>query len=49
MKLSAYVDAFNVGNQGIAMRYQILSGPNFGLPGAWSDPRTIRFGTRFSF
>jgi hypothetical protein len=49
MKLSAYVDAFNVGNQGIARRYQILSGPNFGLPGGWSDPRTMRFGARFSF
>jgi hypothetical protein len=47
--VSAYLDVFNVNNQGIAGRVNVQSGPNFGVPLFWSSPRTLRAGIRFIF
>jgi hypothetical protein len=47
--VGAYVDVFNLTNQGIANRVSAVSGPNFGTPAAWSDPRVLRAGLRVSF
>lgn len=52
--VGVFVDVFNATNQGIPnSRYPFavvsLSGPNFGEPGTWIDPRTIRGGARVTF
>jgi hypothetical protein len=47
--LGVYVDAMNVTNVGRALSYVRQSGPLFGQPNAWTDPRTIRIGLRYSF
>ena len=47
--LGVYADVFNLNNQGIAGRINLTSGPNFALPVAWSDPRTLRVGARVTF
>jgi hypothetical protein len=47
--LGAYLDFFNVGNQGIARAYTARSGPLFGMPSGWSDPRIVRAGLRLMF
>lgn len=52
--LGIFVDVFNATNRGTPnSRYPFavfdLSGPNFGQPGSWNDPRTIRAGVRFTF
>ena len=47
--LGAYLDVFNVGNQGIARSYIARSGPTFGTPANWSDPRIVRAGVRLMF
>lgn len=44
-----YLDVFNLTNRGIATGVTRLSGPNFGLPVAWSAPRTARAGVRLVF
>jgi hypothetical protein len=48
-KVGAYVDVFNITNQGIANRYNPISGPNFGTPSSWSDPRILRAGLRVTY
>jgi hypothetical protein len=47
--VSAFVDAFNITNQGVALRVTNSSGPNLGVPVQWLDPRTVRAGVRFLF
>lgn len=52
--LGIFIDVFNATNQGAPnSRYPFavfdLSGPNFGEPGSWIEPRTIRGGARFTF
>ncbi len=52
-----FFDASNLNNQGIAANsggccgtgVQQLSGPSFGEPAGWTDPRTLRVGLRFLF
>lgn len=48
-KVGAYIDVFNLTNQGIANRVNAVSGPNFGTPAAWSDPRILRAGLRVTY
>jgi len=43
------LDVFNVWNQGVAAGVVPISGPNFGLPGGWSAPRSVRVGLRATF
>jgi hypothetical protein len=45
----AYVDVFNVTNAGVARAYIAQSGPRFGQPGGWLDPRTVTLGLRLTF
>lgn len=47
--LGAFADVFNVGNQGIALGVNAVSGPNFGLPNNWLEPRALRAGLRMMF
>jgi Carboxypeptidase regulatory-like domain/TonB dependent receptor-like, beta-barrel len=47
--VGVYLDVFNLMNQGIANRVNAVSGPNFGTPSAWSDPRVLRAGLRVGF
>jgi hypothetical protein len=47
--LGLYLDAMNVANVGAARSYIPQSGPNFGRPRAWTDPRTMRLGLRYTF
>lgn len=47
--VGAYADVFNVTNQGIPTAVNALSGPNFGLPTTWLDPRIIRAAVRVAF
>jgi hypothetical protein len=53
-RLAVFIDAFNVANRGvpdsaIAVPVVPISGPSFGQPAAWTDPRTLRLGGRVSF
>jgi hypothetical protein len=52
--LGAYVDVFNVSNQGVPESewpdvVNSVSGPNFGVPSLWRAPRQGRVGVRVSF
>jgi hypothetical protein len=52
--LGLFLDAFNLGNQGVPNAEEVnpvqeLSGPIFGQPLTWVDPRTFRAGVRFTF
>jgi hypothetical protein len=47
--LGLFVDLFNAWNQGVALRITNISGPNFGVPVQWLDPRTVRIGGRILF
>jgi outer membrane receptor protein involved in Fe transport len=52
--LSLFADCFNVGNQGVpdSDRFPAVilrSGPSFGQPRFWTDPRTVRVGIRYMF
>ena len=47
--IAVYVDALNVTNQGIATLASAVSGPQFGTPLTWSDPRVVRIGLRWRF
>jgi hypothetical protein len=44
-----FAEAFNVTNVGRPLAYVRQSGPRFGQPSSWMDPRTIRIGVRYSF
>ena len=48
-RTGVFADVFNVTNQGVAIRYNAVSGPQFGVPLSWSDPRTLRLGCKVSF
>jgi hypothetical protein len=48
-KIGFYADVFNVTNQGVANRFFSISGPNFGTPNSWSNPRILRVGLRLNF
>jgi hypothetical protein len=48
-KAGAFVDIFNAGNQGVALRVNNSSGPNLGVPNSWIEPRTVRAGLRLMF
>jgi hypothetical protein len=45
----AYMDVFNVTNAGVARAYFPTSGPLFGRPSRWLEPRTAMAGARLSF
>ena len=47
--LGLFVDVFNLTNEGTATFVLPISGPGFGEPLAWTDPRTIRAGLRYTF
>jgi hypothetical protein len=47
--LGGFVDVFNAGNQGVPLRATEVSGPNFGVPAKWIEPRTLRAGVRMMF
>jgi hypothetical protein len=47
--LSAFLDIFNVTNQGIQTGASARSGPTLGQPAGWSDPRMFRVGVRVAF
>jgi len=47
--LGLYLDTMNVLNVGQARSYINSSGPYFGLPNAWTDPRTMRLGLRYTY
>lgn len=47
--IGAFADVFNVTNGGRARAYVENSGPRFGLPVSWSDPRILRLGARVAF
>ena len=44
-----YADVFNVTNAGVARTFFVQSGPRFGQPAGWMDPRTMAIGARLSF
>jgi hypothetical protein len=48
-RVAIYVDALNLTNRGVAESVNGVSGPTFGEPMAWSDPRTVRVGGRLAF
>jgi hypothetical protein len=53
-KLGVFLDVFNVGNIGTVDStwrnpVTLLSGPNFGVPQAWVEPRTMRLGARVTW
>jgi hypothetical protein len=53
-RLGLFFDVFNLTNQGVpdsdaTMAVNEFSGPTFGQPVAWTDPRQVRIGLRFSF
>ena len=48
-RLSVYLDIFNVRNQGIATGLTEASGATYGVPSAWSTPRTFLLSGRLSF
>jgi hypothetical protein len=52
--IGIFFDVFNLGNQGVpdSQRTNAVeerSGPRFGVPNFWLDPRTLRVGVRASF
>ena len=47
--LGVYVEALNASNVGRALGYFRASGPQFGQPATWTDPRTMRIGLRFTY
>ena len=48
-RLGVYVDALNVWNQGVALFVSESSGPEFGIPTAWLEPRSVRGAIRVWF
>lgn len=47
--LGLFADVFNVTNAGSSRNYVANSGPRFGLPQAWIEPRTLNAGVRLVF
>jgi Carboxypeptidase regulatory-like domain len=48
-RLGIYAEAFNLFNQGVAGSVNNNSGPFFGQPSSWLDPRVLRMGVRWMF
>ncbi|HUE88799.1 MAG TPA: TonB-dependent receptor [Vicinamibacterales bacterium] len=48
-RLGLYVDIFNVANLGRALGFARASGPAFGTPAGWTEPRTAQLGIRVAF
>ena len=49
-KIGIYDDVFNVTNVGRALGVTALSGPSFGVPSLWTEPRTAQLsGTRSEY
>ena len=48
-QLGLYLDIFNMTNQGVELNITRVSGPNFGVPLVWTEPRTIRAGVRLMY
>ena len=44
-----YLDVLNATNLGQALAFVRFSGPQFGVPAQWTEPRTIRIGIRYTF
>lgn len=44
-----YADLLNAGNQGVPLNVTEQSGPNFGVPNGWLEPRSLRVAVRVSF
>jgi hypothetical protein len=44
-----FADVFNVTNQGVPLGMNNVSGPNFGVPNNWLEPRSLRAGVRVMF
>ena len=47
--IGLYAEALNATNVGRALGYIRASGPQFGQPSSWTDPRTMRIGLRFTY
>jgi hypothetical protein len=47
--MGVYVDALNATNVGRAFTYVRGSGPQFGQPNSWTEPRTMRIGLRYTY
>ena len=47
--VGVFADVFNVGNQGVPLGMTNTSGPNFGVPNSWQEPRSLRAGVRMLF
>jgi sulfur carrier protein ThiS len=48
-RIGVFADIFNVLNQGVALNVNSGSGPNFGVPSNWLEPRSLRAGVRVMF
>ena len=48
-RLALFLDVFNLANRGVATSVADTSGPVFGWPSTWTDPRTLHAGLRFTF
>jgi Carboxypeptidase regulatory-like domain len=48
-KVSLLLEALNLANFGAATSVTEISGPNFGWPMTWTDPRIVRLGLRVKF
>jgi hypothetical protein len=48
-RIGMFADVFNVVNQGVPLNVNSTSGPNFGLPTNWIEPRSLRAGVRLMF
>ena len=47
--IGVFADVFNAGNQGVPLGMNNVSGPNFGVPNNWIEPRSLRAGVRLMF
>jgi hypothetical protein len=52
IRIGVFLDVFNLGNRGVpdsaqSVPVNTVSGPRFGEPLAWTDPRTLRVGVRW--
>ena len=47
--IGVFGDVFNVTNAGAARNFVSISGPRFGLPQGWIEPRALRMGARVMF
>lgn len=48
-RVGLYADVLNAGNHGVPLAVNEQSGVNYGLPGGWLEPRSLRVALRVSF